>query len=58
MFTFVDILQRQRQSPSNVFTRLLSLQYEKQDRAGNGDSQKIQSVMCEDTLHVKRIITV
>ena len=35
-----------------------SLQYKRQDRANNGNSDRIQSVFCEDTLHVKRIIVV
>ena len=49
-------IQTDLHSPPSAFIRLLSLQYKRQDRAGNGDSERIQSVLCEDTLRVKRII--
>ena len=32
--------------------------YIRQDKAGNDDSERIQSVLCEDTLRVTRIIVV
>ena len=49
-----------RQTPSclSPFIRLLILPSKRQDRASNGNSERIQSVLCEDMLHVKRIIKV
>ena len=35
-----------------------SLQYKRQDKVGKGDSERIQSVLCEDALRVKGIIVV
>ena len=56
LFTYIEISRRQRKSPTKAFIRLLTLQYKRQDRASNGDSKRIQSVLCEDTLRVKEII--
>ena len=58
LFTFIEILRRQRHSPSRPFTRQLTLRYKRQDSTGNGNSEKIQSVLCEEALHVKRIFVV
>ena len=58
LFTSIEISQRQRHSPLNAFIRLLTLRYKGQNRAGNGNSQRIQSVLCEDALRLKRIIAV
>ena len=58
MFTFIDSLRRQKHSPSSAFIRLHTLRYKRQNRVGNGGSERIQSVLCEDTLRVKSIIVV
>ena len=52
LFTFIEISQRQRHSPSTAFIRLFTLQTD------ISNSERIQSVVCEDTLRVKRIIVV
>ena len=54
LFTFIEISHRQKHSPSSAFIRLLILQA----RAGNRNTERIQSVLCEVTLRVKRIIMV
>ena len=41
-----------------IHQTLLILQYKRQDKAGNSNSERIQSVVCEDTLRVNRIIVV
>ena len=58
LFTFIDISRKQKQSPPSAFIRLCTLRYIRQDRVGNGGSERIQSVLCEDTLREKRIIVV
>ena len=45
-------------SPSSAFIRLCTLRYKRQDRVGNGVSERIHSVLCEDMLCEKRIIVV
>ena len=57
LFTFIEILRRQRYSPS-FSIRLLTLRYKIQDRTRNGSSERIQSVLCKGTLRVKIIIVV
>ena len=59
LFTFIEISRRQRDSSPRAFFRLLRLRYKRQDRSGNGNPQRIQSVLCEEeVLRVKRIIVV
>ena len=48
LFTFIEILRRQKHSPSSALFRLRTLRYKRQARVGNSDSVKIQSVVCED----------
>ena len=57
-FTFIENSRRQSHSPPSAFIRLLSIRYKIKDRASNGNSERIQSVLCEDTLRVKWIIVV
>ena len=38
--------------------KLVEYVSKRQDRATNGSPERIQSVLCEDTLRVKRIIMV
>ena len=48
MLTFIEISRRQRYSHSSAFIRLLTQHYKRQGRAGNGNSERIQSVLCEE----------
>ena len=59
MFTFIVILRRRthEHSPSRTFIRLFTLPYRKQGKAGDWVSE-VQSVLCEDTVCLKRIIVV
>ena len=54
----LEISLRQKDYPSSAFIRLLTMRHKMQDGAINGSSERMQSVYCEDTLHVKRIIVV
>ena len=56
-FTFIEIFRKQRHSLLSAFFRplkLLSLRYKRQDRAGNGDSVRIQSEVREDDTCIQR----
>ena len=44
--------------PSNAFITLLTLRQKRQDRESNGNTDKIQSDLCEAALRMKRIIVV
>ena len=58
LFTIIEISRRQRHSISSTFIKLLPMRYKRQDRANNDESERIRSDLCEDALHVKRIIVV
>ena len=57
MFTFIEITRRQNheRTPSRTFIRLFTLPYKRQGKAGDCASE-VQSVLCEDAVHFKRVI--
>ena len=54
LFTFIEILGRQKHSPPKALIRLRTLRYKRQYRVVCEDdtwsSERIQSVLCEDTM--------
>ena len=58
LFTFIETSRRQKHFTSSAFVRLLTMRYKRQGIASNGNSELIQSVLCEDALLMKRIIVI
>ena len=58
MFTFIGISQRQKRYLSSAFIRLITYNINCKTKQATVIQKKLSSVLCENTLHVKRIIVV
>ena len=60
MFTLIEISRRRshEHSPSGTFIRLFTLPYKMQSKAGERVTERVQSVLCEDAVRLKRVIVV
>ena len=46
VYVYRDFVKSETTTPTSAFIKLLIMGYKRQDRAGNGDSVEIQSVVC------------